>query len=167
MRTGWQIIIAGRNFEPSDFFKASRIQPSERWERECYEDSVWPSCPDTATIDERFALIERSETFKPPDDALRYRETVIEFSDWRDGPYPLDMPLEALDYIMANREEFEQLCRWPGIDECSLNFFDNLDGQKISAFDFQPTWLTILGDLKFKIHISVLTAASIDSVSTE
>lgn len=34
MRTGWEIVIAGRNFEPSEFFKTSRIQPNSTWERE-------------------------------------------------------------------------------------------------------------------------------------
>ncbi len=82
-------------------------------------------------------------------------ERRIEFTDWHEEPYPLDMATEALDYLRANLTEFQELCALPGIQERCLNFVDTLQGHG-GSFDFEPTSLAMLAELKIAIEICVL-----------
>lgn len=137
MRTGWEIVIAGRGFDPSEFFKTALIQPSRIWS------------------DEVVTQVE-------PEEKQRCGQKGVEFSDFHDGPYPLDMATEALDYLMTHRDEFEKLCRLPGIEERRLNFIDTLEGHG-GMFHFDPSWIVVLAELKFSINIDVLTADVIET----
>jgi len=123
MRTGWEIVIAGRNFDPTEFFGRSGIQPSRLGLRE--ERDGWT-------------------------------RQVVDFTDWREGRdqdrYSLDMATEALDYLKANRQEFEELCTLPGVEERILNFV-GLVTRDGAADDFvlSPSDLSLLADLGFSV----------------
>ena len=125
MRTGWQIVVAGRGFDPTAFLESSIIQPCSEWDCEVEESGN------------------------------RWIERGIEFTDWHQGPYPLDMATEAMDYIHSHFNEFRELCTLPGIDKRELNFFDTLDGHG-GSFDFFAPWIKALAELQFQISICFL-----------
>lgn len=78
----------------------------------------------------------------------------IEFTDFHDGSYPLDIASEALDYLLANFEEFKKLCAWPGIEERRLTLHDTC-AEGWSDFDFTPAQLSVLAELKISLTINV------------
>lgn len=144
MRTGWEIVIAGRNFDPSDFFRSSRIQPCSTWEREIVD---YESPKNFATLAKAIATKEIKE-------AGRYWQKGIEFTDWHEGSYPLNIAFEALDYLLANREEFEKLCNLPGVENRHLNLHDT-SNESGNSFDLTPSQMTILAELKLSLSIYV------------
>jgi hypothetical protein len=126
MLTGWEIVIAGRNFDPAAFLETSIIQPTKIWEREVEEDGE------------------------------RHKQRGIEFSDWHEGAYRLDMVTEALDYLGTHRIEFQKLLSLPGIDDRCLNFVDTSCHRNLACvFDFTPERMSLLASLELSVSIVI------------
>ena len=149
MRRGWEIVIAGKDFDPSEFFKTSQIQRNRIWDEEEVEYVV------SETLDEGQDSLDALSAGKPPEVLKRYLQRKVEFTDWHEGPYRLDMATEALDYLMTHREEFKTLCNLPGIDKRCLNFEDALEENGVSDFHFDSDWVAILSELKLSVRVSV------------
>lgn len=149
MRVGWKIVIEGKDFDPSEFFETSRIQPNRIWDEDEVEYVIGE------TLDELQDLHDAISAGKPPEVLKRYRQRKVEFTDWHEGPYRLNMATEALDYLMTHREEFKTLCNLPGIEKRCLSFEDTLEENGVSDFHFDSDWVAILAELKLSVRVSV------------
>ena len=122
MTTGWQFVIGGRKFDPTEFLKSCRIQPTTDWKEGVGDDS----------------------------------ERCVDFCDWHDGPYPLAMETEALDFLREHIEEIRSLLNLEGVERRELHFID--DGG--SGFLFESSSLSLLGELGITVSICVLNQGS-------
>ena len=96
-QSGFTIVFGGPDFQPEEFLRGSRLEPS---------------------------IVRRGDTLRDGDLA---DESWLEFADVHDGTYPLDAATEALDFLQSHHDEFVRLSRFPGVVTRTLNFFGNAD----------------------------------------
>lgn len=126
MNVGWEIVISGQNFDPKEFLHKSKIRPTQVWERDIESDGG------------------------------SYKVQGIEFSDWYEYSYPLDMTTEAFGYIEMHLAEFKELCDLPGIDDRRLNFVSKCTrGGHGHMFEFSSSNMSMLSLLKVSASIYI------------
>jgi hypothetical protein len=81
-------------------------------------------------------------------------DSFVEWGDWHEGTYPLDMVTEALDLLIGYKEEFSRICHSPGVEYRSL-LFGQL-GSNGDVFNFSADQVRLLDDLGFDITITVM-----------
>ncbi len=81
---------------------------------------------------------------------------AVEFTDWREGSYPLDAVTEALDYLRTHQTEFETLLQLPGIEGHYLNIVAAVGpGTSAEAFELDAEDIALLASMGFAVSIAV------------
>ncbi|MCP5521881.1 MAG: hypothetical protein H7A46_10085 [Verrucomicrobiales bacterium] len=119
-QAGFTIVFGGPNFLPDDFLRSSTLEPS---------------------------IVRQGDTLA---DGSLARESWLEFSDIHEGTYPLDVAMEALDFLQSHCQELIRLARFPGVVTRTLSFFGDADS---CMMELDPTGIGLLHELS--LHVSV------------
>jgi hypothetical protein len=81
------------------------------------------------------------------------RDSTIELSDIQPGCYPLDLATEVLDLLSEYRSEIERCLTAVGVDERTLNLYDEEEDGSLVDFRFSSNQLLLLGGWGINLNV--------------
>ena len=136
MTTGYNIIIGGREFEPNAAIYGTVLTPSVICEKG----------------DDGF-----SEEYG--------RGAFVEFSDFHDDPYPLDMMSEAMNFIRTHLRALYDVTHYENVEYRNLNFID--DARTGGLFILPSDDMAMLAALKLELNINVVNVKEDDQADEQ
>ena len=124
MTTGYNIVIGGREFEPNAALFATALVP----------------CVICEKGDDGYS-------------AEYGRGAFVEFSDFHEGAYPLDMMTEAMSFIRANLKDLYTVSHFESVEYRSLNLVDT--SETVGLYILDSNELALLAALKIALNINV------------
>lgn len=94
-----------------------------------------------------------SEVIEPDNIQNSNKDNYLEFNDYTEKKYPLDMVAEAIDILDIYQNYFQSFMHEATVEYRAINFL--IDNQS-ESLDFNLTQIKLLNKLKFTISITII-----------